>query len=159
MTETLSPPRPKKKIKWFLVLACLLLLAGCGWLYFFLTATGDGTPYRLVMPGGAASGAFGPRLLEVAPELAQDGLAVEYLSTSGDVKQIAFFRKERQSLKIRVTAGKKGVDKLSYTILGANDEKLGQGKVTLGPLKPGESGEGEIVNVEIPNGRRTVISE
>lgn len=162
MKETLAPPQPKKKIRWILAIGCLLLLVGSGWLYFILTATGDGTSYRLVMPGGASSGIFGPIPVEVAPALAKDGLVVEYLATSGEVSQIAFVRKERQAVKIKVTAGKAGVEKdgLSYVILGGNGEKLSEGKVALdSSLNAGESGEGEISDVQIGNGRSIVIDK
>jgi hypothetical protein len=160
MNEVLSPPGPRKNRKWLLVAACLLLIAGGGWLYFSLTATGDGTFYSIVTPGGTVSGPFGPIPVEVALELAQDGLTAKYLATSAAVEQNLFVRKERYGVKIHLTAGKKEVDKdgLFYTILGAKDEKLSEGKVSLeSTLKPGQSGDGEITNLQIPNGRRIVI--
>ena len=128
----------------------------------FLTGSGGDTFYRLVKPGGAVSGSSGPIPVEVAPELAQDGMAVKYLATSGEVEQTYFVRKERHAVKIKVTAGKEGVEKdgLSYTILGANDEKLSQVKVNLdSSLKPGESGIGEIRDLQVPNARRILIGK
>jgi len=137
-----------------------VLLAGSGWLYFLLTGSGGNIFYRLVKPGGAVSGSAGPIPVEVAPKSAQDGMAVKYFSTSGMVEQTYFVRKERHAVKIKVTAGKEGVEKdgLSYTILGANDEKLSEGKVSLASsLKAGESGEGQISDQQIPSARRIEI--
>jgi hypothetical protein len=162
MTETTAPARPRRRLKWLLIAACLLLLAGSGWLYFLLTGSGGDAFYRLVKPGGAVSRSFGPILVEVAPESAQDGMAVKYLSTSSELEQTFFVSKERNAVKIKVTAGREGVERdgLSYTILGQNDEKLSQGKVSLtSSLKPGESGQGEIIDLQIPNGRRIVIGK
>jgi hypothetical protein len=97
--------------------------------------------------------------VEVADELADDGLSASFVGTSATVKPIVYvFQQERYGLKIRVTAGNKRVDRLSYTIFGASDEKLSQGTITLEPLRPGESGEGEIIDREVPNTRRLVIS-
>lgn len=162
MNETLPPSQPKKKARWMLVIACLLLLVGGGWLCLILTGVAGSGPYRFVKLGQASSGIIGPITVEVTPELAKDGWAVEYLATSADVNQIAFIRKERHAVKIKVTAGKAGVEKdaLFYVIFGLSGEKLGEGKVSLDQsLKAGESGTGEIIDLTIPNGRRIVIDK
>jgi len=104
--------RLAKKIRWMLVIACLLLIVGGGWLCF--------------------------------------------------MSQVAFIRKERHAVKIKVTAGKADVEKdsLSHVIFGLNGENLSEAKVSLdSSLKAGESGEGEISDLEIPNGRRIVTDK
>ena len=147
----------RKKIKWLLFAFCLALLVGSGWIYFLVTQEGGGTSFRVLLGSASASARSGSISAEIAPELTEDGLTAKVVGSSADVTQIAFIRKERYGVKVRVTAGKQGVEKLSYTIFGANGEKLSHGKVDLEPLKPGESRVGEIIDKEVPNARRILI--
>jgi len=162
MNETLAPTAPaaKKRGKWLFALLCLLAISGV-WLSFFLGAERQkGTRYRLVSLGQGSSARAGPIPIELAPELVEEGMTIEYLSTAADVSQVAFVRKESHSVKLRLNAGRGEVakDGLAYTLYGSNGEELSQGKVRLdSPVGAGESVNGEVGDVEIANTGRIVI--
>ena len=150
-----------KKRKWFLLVACLLLLLGSGWLYFLLTGRSGGSSYNLTLSTAFVSVEYIPFIVDVqvTPRLAQEGLVARELDTNYEISQMAFVRRERACLKLFVIAGKQEVDTLSYTTFGANGERLSQGKVKMEALKPGESGQGEIIDLEVANARRVVIEK
>ena len=163
MTETIGSARRRKRLKWLLLTACVLLLLGSGSLYLLLASNGA-VRYRLVPLGGSVppfmtATARSSISVEVDPGLTQDGLTSLYVNQTDTVDQIAFIQKEKCVIRVRVTAGQQAVDKLSYTIFGADGEKLSQGRMDLKPLKPGESGEGEIVDKELPNASRIVLDK
>lgn len=143
-----TPPK-KRWPKVRAAAALILLTALLGFAWRLHQPRPDGSRFRFARFGETSVIAVGKaRPIQVAAELAGQGLTAKYGSIEEEAEQGLFLLREKSTLHVDVVAGKQPVvpHRLTYVLRDSNDRVIGQGRFRDAPhLNPGEAGVLQIV--------------
>jgi predicted permease len=163
----MNSPSPPKRL-WpssVTVLLLLLVLSGIAGFFWYvwsqLGARADGTRVSLVMLGGTVGVAsHGPLPIDVAADLAADGLKAVQVGIAVDAEQSFIFLREKVALSVMLTAGNQPVvpARLGYVLMDADGNSLSKGAVQPAePIAAGQTAVVQIVDPDVANAARVEI--
>jgi hypothetical protein len=165
--EPAAPPKRRRLvwIVWIILLLFAVLIAGSGGFVWFiwsqLGTAPDGTRVSLVAPGGMVSLTAGGLLpIDLAADLAAAGLKTEHQGLQSEVEQNFVLRREKYSLRIKLTAGNQPVEtgRLGYVLFDAGGNMLSQGKLRPEIQIPADAAETvQVVDAHLPDTKRVEI--